>query len=116
LQRNPDAKVSTFAVWEPILVTDWKKPGASVAKRIADTRARQFWDKEHLVARQLAKDARAPQPQPDCCNRAGILWDLVAVYAPDAVWTDTMPPATLFQGPVVDLEQDIEATMRKLQR
>lgn len=97
-------------------MTDWKKPGSSVAKRITDTRARQFWDKDHFVAKQLAKDARAPQPEPECCTRDGILWDLVAVYPPDAVWADTMPTATLFQGPVVHLEQEIEAAVRKLHR
>lgn len=103
-------------MWEPILVTDWKKPGGSVAKRILDSRAKQFWDREHLVAKQLAKDARAPQPEPECCTRDGILWDLVAVYSPGAVWTDIMPPATLFQGPVVQLEEEIEGTIRKLQK
>jgi len=116
LQRNPEAKVSTFAVWEPILVTDWKKPGNSVATRIGDSRAKQFWDTEHLVAKQLAKDARAPQPEPACCTRDGILWDLVAVYEPDALWTDAMPTAKLFQGPVVHLEDEIESAVRNLQK
>jgi hypothetical protein len=116
LQRNPGAKVTAFAVWEPILLTDWKKPGDSVANRIKDARAKQFWDREHLVAKQLARDAQAPQSEPECCRRDGILWDLVAVYPPDAVWGDKMPPATLFQGPVVDLEQEMEAAIRKLQK
>ena len=116
LLGNPDAKVSAFAVWEPILVTDWKKPGSTVARRITDARAKQFWDKEHFVAKQLATDARAPQAEPECCTRDGILWDLVAVYSPDAVWADTMPAATLFQGPVIYLEREIEAAIRKLQK
>lgn len=116
LSKNPDAKVKAFAVWEPILVTDWKKPGGGVVARISDVRAKQFWDPEHLTAKQLAKDARSPQPQAECCTRDEILWDLVAVYGPDAVWGDKMPPAVLFNGPVVQLESEIEAVMRKLQK
>jgi hypothetical protein len=115
LQRNPDAKVRAFAVWEPILITDWKKPGSGVLSRITDARVKQIWDAQHLIARQLAKDARAPQPEPECCTRDGILWDLVAVYQPDAKWNDAVPPAVLFNGAVVHLEAEIEAAIRKLQ-
>jgi hypothetical protein len=116
LARNPEAKVRAFAVWEPILFTDWKKPGSSVLARITDARVKQIWDSEHLLAKQLAKDARAPQPKPECCIRNGILWDLVAVYSPDARWTDAVPPAVLFNGAVVHLESELEATISKLQK
>ena len=102
-------------MWEPILVTDWKKPGSGVAGRITDSRVRQLWDVQHLVAKQLAKDARPPQPEPECCTRDGILWDMVAIYPPDAMWGEKMPPAVLFNGAVVQLEGQIEAAIRKLQ-
>jgi len=78
-----------------------------VLGRLTDPRVKQFWDSNHLIAKQLAKDARPPQPEPGCCTRNGILWDLVAVYPPDAVWTQTMPPAVLFDGAVVRMEADI---------
>ena len=116
LSRNPDAKVSVFATWEPILLTDWSKPGQSVLNRIADSRVKQLWDPQHLLATQLAKDARPPQPAPECCTRDGILWDLVAVYPPDAVWREAIPPAALFNGAVVEQEAAIEAALRKLQQ
>ena len=104
-----------FTVWEPILVTDWRRPGGRVIRRLADSRAKHIWDSDHLVAKQLAKDARNPQPSPDCCTQDGILWDLAAVYPAGAVWSDAIPPAVLFNGPVVDMEQDIETAVRKLQ-
>lgn len=75
-----------------------------------------MWDSKHLVAKRLAKDARPPQPEPGCCTRNGILWDLAALYPPDAVWTEAMPPAVLFDGAVVNMEADIEAMVRNLQR
>lgn len=103
-------------MWEPILVTDWKKPGNGVAGRITDSRVKQIWDAQHLVARQLAKDARPPQPEAECCTRDGILWDLVAVYPPAAIWEEKMPSAVLFNGAVVNLESEIEATIQKLQK
>ena len=115
MSRNRDAKIRVFAVWEPILFTDWKKPGEGVLRRLTDARVKQIWDSQHLIAQQLAKDARPPQPKPGCCTRNGILWDLAAVYPPDALWTETMPAAVVFDGAVVNMEAEIEAAVRKLE-
>jgi hypothetical protein len=62
----------------------------------------QYWDPRHVIATQIKKDARPPQPEQDCCVRSGILWDLAAVYPAGALWSDRMPTATMFNGPVVD--------------
>ncbi len=40
----------------------------------------QFWDQDHVLATQIAKDARDPQPTQRCCVRNDHLWDLAAVY------------------------------------
>jgi hypothetical protein len=61
----------------------------------------------------MKKDARSPQPEQDCCVRSGILWDLAAVYPAGALWSDRMPPATLFNGPVVDVIPAIEETLAR---
>ncbi len=74
----------------------------------------EIWDRQHLVAKHLAKDARPPQPEPQCCTRNGVLWDLVAVYPPDAVWTEAMPPAVLFDGPVVHKQTQIGTALQDL--
>ncbi len=78
---------------------------------IPDSRARQYWDPDHIVAKKLAADRRAPQPEEECCERSGILWDLVAVYPRGVTWTDRMPVAVLFNGPVVDVKPDIESSL-----
>ena len=95
-----------------MLPTDWMAPARPVLGRLSDRRVQQYWDPKHLLAAQLKKDARAPQPVQDCCIRSGILWDLAAVYEPGATWADRMPPASVFNGPVVDVADAIEEALR----
>lgn len=101
-----------FAVWLPILPTDFTAPNTSVLSRISDGRVRQFWDPDHLVAKQIAA-ARPPQPEPECCERKGILWDLAAVYPRGTRWDERMPAATFLNGPVVHVKEGINAALRR---
>jgi hypothetical protein len=91
-----------------MLPTDWAAPASSALRRLSDGRVQQYWDPNHLLATQMKKDARAPQPEQDCCVRSGILWDLAAVYPPGTIWSERMPAATVFNGPVVDVTEAIE--------
>ncbi|MEN3338385.1 MAG: hypothetical protein V7647_2061 [Acidobacteriota bacterium] len=95
-----------------MLVTDFAAPGTFVLRRLTDARVRQYWDPHHLVAAQIARDARPPQPVQNCCERSGTLWDLAAVYRRGAVWTERMPPATVFDGPVLDVTDQISRSIR----
>ena len=94
-----------------MLPTDWVAPASSVLRRLSDRRVQQYWDPNHLLATQMKQDARAPQPVQDCCLRSGILWDLAAVYPPGSMWSDRIPTATLFTGPVVDVTDGIEGAV-----
>jgi hypothetical protein len=94
-----------------MLPTDWSAPSSSVLGRLSNDRVRQYWDPNHVLATQMKKDARAPQPEQDCCVRSDILWDLAAVYPPGSVWSDQMPPAVVFNGPVVDVTDAIEEAL-----
>ena len=106
-----------FAVWQLMLPTDWAAPASSALRRLSDRRVAQYWDPNHLLATQMKKDARAPQPEQDCCTRSGILWDLAAVYPPGSIWSsDRMPAATVFNGPVVDVTGAIEDAIAPGQR
>lgn len=96
-----------------MIATDWGAPGNGVLARLFDPRVQQHWDPNHVVARRMQQDARPPQPTQECCTRSGILWDLAAVYPKDAVWTDRMPTAVLFNGPVVDVAEAIEAAVNE---
>jgi hypothetical protein len=57
-----------------MLPTNWPKPSGMVQRRVSDSRDVQFWDEEHLVAKELKQ--QFPSSQPLCCQRQGILWIL----------------------------------------
>ena len=95
-------------MWEPILPTDFSAPTTGVLRRARDRRVQQYWDPGHVLAKQMAADARPPQPKQDCCVRSGTLWDLVAVYSAGSRWDEKIPPAKVFNGPVVDVTDEIK--------
>ncbi len=112
LSENPDLNIRVFAVWEPILKTDFSKPMAIVLNRLSDRRVVQFWDKDHVLASRMSQDARPPQPTQQCCFRNGHLWDLVAIYHSSEKWETQMPAATMFNGPVLYVEKEIRQALR----
>lgn len=113
LERHADTPVRVFAVWQPMLATDFAAPVTFVLGRMSDRRVQQYWDPDHQLAKRMAADARAPQPEPECCERSGILWDLAAVYGREARWDDRMPVATVFTGPVADVTDAMEGAIAK---
>lgn len=103
-----------FAVWEPILPTDWSAPGAMALNRLHDRRVRQFWDPNHLISASIKKAEVSSAPHPDCCERKGFLWDLTAAYGPRTRWGDAAPPEpVLLNGPVVNTVVDLDAVVAK---
>jgi hypothetical protein len=114
LEQHPAARIEVFAVWEPMLPTDWQSPTSGVLARLKDVRVRQYWDPGHLLAKRLAADARDPQPKQACCLRNNILWDLAALYPPGVEWKDALPAATFFNGPVVKRKTELETALNLL--
>lgn len=102
-----------FAVWEPILPTDWSAPGTGVLNRLNDRRVRQFWDPNHLLAAAIKKAESVGKLHPDCCVRKGFFWDLIAAYPPGSHWGEVLPEPVLLNGPVVDHFTALEAIMQK---
>ena len=102
-----------FAVWEPILPTDWSAPGTSVLNRLNDRRVRQFWDTGHVLASVIKKAETSGQLHPDCCDHNGFFWDLAAAYAPGSRWNDTLPEPVLLNGPVVQNAAALESIVSK---
>jgi hypothetical protein len=71
LTNHPESSVVVFAVWEPILPTDWSAPGANVLDRLKDRRVRQFWDSAHTVPDVLKRAEGAGQFHPECACPLG---------------------------------------------
>lgn len=92
-----------LVVWEPMLPSDWGRPSGMVQSRISDLRVVQFWDKDHLVAKELKQ--QFPSSHKLCCQRNGILWDVAAVYPPKVEWGAAAP--TYFGGAVLDVADDV---------
>jgi len=102
-----------FAVWEPILPTDWRAPGTTVLSRLSDQRVQQFWDPNHLIAGVLKRTQGMDKLEPECCERKGFLWDLTAAFPPGPLWSEAPRGPVLFNGPVVDTTSDLEARIAK---
>ena len=75
-------------IWEPVLPTDLAAPSTMTLKRISDSRASQYWDKEHLVSKSIG-------------DEDGVVWDYVAVYSQGKVWGKGPPEPLYSHVPVV---------------
>ena len=80
--------------------------------RIPDRRVIQFWDKNHLIAKEL--DSQLHSKKPNCCWSSGTLWDLVALYPKATKWNETEP--LYVDGPVVKVEAELQNQISKLLR
>jgi hypothetical protein len=74
-----------------------------VLARISDPRVEQFWDKDHLIAKQL--DQQLSTSQPNCCRHAGILWDVAALCPKGVQWGGSQP--VFVDGAVVKVEAEL---------
>ena len=103
-----------LVVWEPILATDLRSPTGTTLRRIADRRARQFWDPKHLVAQEIARFSQQNswQLQPECCVKQGFHWDEAAFYSPHSRWSDG-PKPIFWNGPVYKIAPSLEKVLNE---
>jgi hypothetical protein len=99
-----------FVVWEPVLVIDVAPPGRGTLARVPDPRAAQYWDRSRALSRAIVTgllEDGAGGPRQGVHSKT-IVWDVIAVYAPGAVW-DRHPPRPDWSGyPVVDAVGEFE--------
>jgi hypothetical protein len=98
-------KLQVFAIWEPVLPTDFRAPSTSALNRLRDPRAAQFWDKDRLVSKAMGER-----------DRQTIVWDRVVVYEPGKVWQDSPPEALFNGGTVVHVISNLEQTLKRFAR
>ena len=68
-------------------------------KHISDTRASQYWDKQHLVSKSIGEE--------------GIVWDYVAVYPKGKLWEKSPPDPVYSKAPVI---HGIDGTREAMQK
>jgi hypothetical protein len=86
--------------------------GGSTLARISDPRARQFWDRKHIVSQELKRVAQQhPGAEaPPWCEQRGFYWDDVILYAPRGSWRDA-PTHAYWNGLVVRMMPDLEKAL-----
>ena len=87
-------------IWEPVLPTDLAAPSTMTLKRISDSRASQYYDKDHLVSNSIGE--------------ADLVWDYVAVYPQGKLWEKGPPEPTYSHAPVVRAIDETREAIRKL--
>jgi len=104
LQSMPNAKVKVFVIWEPIIFSDLTMPTDSVLRHVADTRASQYYDRDHLVSKALQAQMLAHGVTgQDYFVKDEYAWDTMAIYAPGERWESAAAPKPDFVGaPIVD--------------
>lgn len=70
------APILVQVVWEPQVDSDWAPPATEVMARIWDTRAKQYWDKAHVVSGKVGAQE-------------------IRVFSRGAAWREDLPPAAV---------------------
>ena len=92
-----------FVIWEPVLATDLAAPSTAALARIPDVRATQYWDRKRALSHLLGEH-----------NRSTVVWDHIAVYAPGALWQDTLPKPVYADNPVLDVISGAKDNIQRL--
>ena len=101
LETQADPHLRVFVIWEPALATDLSAPSTITLRRIHDPRVSQYWDQTRVLSHAMGEH-----------DRPTVVWDYIAVYKPEQIWTDA-PPQPEFKGrPVVRF---IEGARKALQ-
>jgi hypothetical protein len=109
LRRYPGSNIRIFAVWEPMLPTDWGRPSTHVMARLSDPRVTQVWDRNHLIAGLVENGANGRRPA--CCDRNGHWWDVIAAYPPASKWAAAAPVPELLNGTIVQTAPKLDAQL-----
>ena len=89
MKQQPDADVRVFVVWEPVLETDWTRPGDSITSLVGDARARHFWDVKRRLSGMYGGAANLPAlaaTESVKFRMKDVVWDAALVYPAGVKW------------------------------
>lgn len=90
LETQTDPHLRVFVIWEPVLATDLSAPSTITLRRIHDPRVKQYWDSNRALSHVMGEH-----------DRPSVVWDYIAVYKPEQIWTDAPPQPDFTGRPVV---------------
>lgn len=103
LKEIGDKDVRVFVVWEPVLATDLAAPSTAALARVPDLRVTQYWDRKRSLSHLMGEH-----------NRASVVWDYIAVYAPETKWQDVLPQPVYSDRPVRDVISGARDAIQRL--
>lgn len=99
-------------VWEPVLVTDWGTPSASLTSYVADARAAHFWDRGRRLSAMFGGAVKLPGlagVEKVSFRMKDVVWDAALVYPAGAAWGS---PARVLVAPVFKFQDELAAALR----
>lgn len=90
LETQRDAHLHVFIIWEPVLASDLGAPSTITLRRIHDSRVKQYWDANRVLSHVMGEH-----------DRPSVVWDYIAVYKPEQIWTEAPPQPEFVGRPVV---------------
>ena len=104
LAEFPNAPISVYAIWEPVIRTDIAPPVTGVLSLLEDPRVKQYWDPMRIVSADMVRAVNADPPRyalEKALSPEFIAWDVVAVFGKDARWERDLPVPAHYGNPVV---------------
>jgi len=101
-----------FVIWEPVLLTDWRRPGGSQTALVPDPRAIHFWDIDRKLSALYGGPANLDSLAPvrDVgFQMEDVVWDAALVYPPGAKWGDA---AKILLAPVAKYRDQLAEALR----
>ena len=97
-----------------MLVSDLGPPSDAALARIPDPRAAQFWDNNHVVAKQFAPALRSDALKVsgrESLVKGSTAWDCVLVLPPGERWGDAPPHIAFAGAPVVNVLPELRQAL-----
>ena len=111
LRERSSEPLTILVVWQPMLSTDWGRPGTGSLGRLSDGRVRQFWDADRHVAQALKMSFSEREDTLGCCITDGVWWDLIAVFPPGTEWHERLPEPLLLGGTIEEAAEGFIAVL-----
>ncbi len=103
LERETDPQLRVFVIWEPVLTTDLSAPSTITLRRIHDARVKQYWDSNRVLSHAMGEH-----------DRPSVVWDYIAVYKPEQIWTVALPKPEFNGRPVVRFIEGVRKALQTI--